>query len=995
MVIPLSLSISRKLYLAGFLMVGLLLGLFLLNFTTYDRLYFGFDQILQKTETGSQNATVTSNNLASTSSELEQLSANMLALSENIQLLNQRIKEFEGDINEFANDQVFIIEELELVAEEIEDDDVLESLDNVVNSVNTSGEKIGRNGVVSLNAVMQQMSAFTTQINANSANLNVLSTEIEKARELSSGVADVNITITSMATEFEEEISGAKQFLAIVSVIAALGVSIAIFFFTGSIVRPLKQAIGVAKNIANGQFHSDICATSNDEIGELIDAMCSMQLRLNKVISEDVARLVASAKAGDLSQRVPMQGLDGGYRELCLNVNELVDESERIIDDTGRVLRALASGSFEEKISHQYQGKFGQLKEDANQISSSLYNVIEQEIQPLVEQARQGDLNGRINMAGKKGFYRNLSHAINELLLVNENIIGDAARVLGAMARGDLSETIEDNYEGAFASLAQDINTTKEQLSQTIQEDVQSLIDSAKVGNLSQRIHCADKTGVYLSLSEGVNELVTVCENILSETASTFSALANGDLNQTINMDYEGAFDRLKQDANSTVHKLKDVIESDVQSLVNDAQKGELSHRIDTDNKYGFYLELSNGINQLLDTCSQVVEDTSNTFESLAQGDLSASIETEYQGQFDALKKHANATIAKLGDVIEKDIQKIVDNAKHGDLNARIDVRSKQGFFESLSTGINELADVCGEVFDNTAQVAKTLAKGDLTRQIEGDYEGIYADVVGNINDSITQIKNLINRIHTAADVVAQSSVVIATNNQQLEAQTAEQTASVQKASNTMATLSRQIIETANRAEASNAMASDARVIATQGGEVMGQLITAMNTIVESSDKIDSIVELINEIAFQTNLLALNAAVEAARAGESGRGFAVVAAEVRSLALRSSSAAKDVANLITESIENIHEGKVLANQAGDSLQNIVKSVSEVSQSIEMIRTDAMLQKSQVEEAQQSAEEIRQMTNETSQLVSTSYQSANELKHQSEEMNQLINRFRTK
>lgn len=987
------LTIRNKLFLGGATTVIIVLTLLAISVITYGKLISGFDNILQESQESNTSAKATAASLETTEQKLHDLSNKMLTLSQQIGQLNQTITLFESDVTEFANAQVFIVEDLETVAEDIEDDDTLESLENVIETVITSGEKVGQNGVVSLNRTIQQMSLFNEQINNSVSSINEVTIEMQKDRKLSNEVAQANSVIENLALAFEEEIIGARSFVVFLSLSSVVIIAVAVFFFARAIVLPLKQAINLAKNIAEGNLNSTVCSANKDEIGDLIDAMCSMQRSLNKVISEDLDTLVKQAKLGDLTGRIEVHQMQGCYKDLCSGVNELVAESEAIIDDAGEVLNALALGNFKTNTSHHYQGKFKQLMENANQVSRSLQQVIENEIQPLVVQARHGDLDNNIEPANKNGFYRNLSLAINELIIVNRSIINDASMTLAAMAKGQLSKTIDNKYQGAFAKLVDNIHSTQEQLQQTIQLDVQAVIESAKSGNLSQRIKISNKQGIFLTLSTGVNELVSICEGILSDTANTFSALANGDLSQTIETPYQGAFNDLKKDANATVSKLKMIIENDIQVLVNNAKAGVLENRIDEDNKQGFYLDLSSGINDLVSTCQQVVDDTGRVFESLAKGDLNSTIETTYQGEFEQLKRHANTTVSKLKQVIEQDIQTIVDDAKHGNLSARISDNNKYGFFAELSSGINELTQICGQVFEDTASVAKALSQGDLTQTISGEYDGIFAEVVLNINQSVTQIKSLISSINQSANIVTQGSESIANSNQELELKAATQLQSVQSSSHTMEDMSKQIIATANSAENAFLTANDAKGIAIDGGKVVDNLVSAIDEISESSEKVKGILGLIDEIAFQTNLLALNAAVEAARAGESGRGFAVVATEVRGLAQRSAQAANEIKKLIEDSSDKIQNGKSLAQDAGTTLKEIVDSVSTVSHTNSQIRDDAFSQKQQVEIVQSSAQEMNAVTEQTSHLIGASFKSASQLREQALEMKQLINRFR--
>jgi len=174
----------------------------------------------------------------------------------------------------------------------------------------------------------------------------------------------------------------------------------------------------------------------------------------------------------------------------------------------------------------------------------------------------------------------------------------------------------------------------QEQLSKVIERDIQSIVDSAKDGDLSRRISMQGKTGFYKKLGEGINDLVSVSDSIVSDTVRVFSALSKGNLSESIEREYRGSFDQLKQDANLTIDKIKQVVEGDIQSVVDAAQEGSLSSRIDESNKEGFFEDLSQGVNGLLEAVDGVFKDISEALDALAKGDLTGAMHGEYQGDF-------------------------------------------------------------------------------------------------------------------------------------------------------------------------------------------------------------------------------------------------------------------------------------------------------------------------------------------------------------------------
>ncbi|HEY1034306.1 MAG TPA: methyl-accepting chemotaxis protein, partial [Pseudoxanthomonas sp.] len=253
--------------------------------------------------------------------------------------------------------------------------------------------------------------------------------------------------------------------------------------------------------------------------------------------------------------------------------------------------------------------------------------------------------------------------------------------------------------------------------------------------------------------------------------------------------------------------------------------------------------------------------------------------------------------------MVEQEVTRIVQAAVQGDLSGRIGESGKQGFLLGLSQQVNSLlATISGSV-DAVSGVLRSLSGGDLTARMEGDFHGVFATMRDDANATVAQLTDIVGRIQDASTAINTAAGEIASGNSDLSRRTEQQAANLEETAASMEELTSTVRQNADSARQANQLAIGAAGVASQGGEVVGKVVSTMTDIEQSSKKIAEIISVIDGIAFQTNILALNAAVEAARAGEQGRGFAVVASEVRTLAQRSASAAKEIKGLIETSVD--------------------------------------------------------------------------------------------
>ena len=290
-------------------------------------------------------------------------------------------------------------------------------------------------------------------------------------------------------------------------------------------------------------------------------------------------------------------------------------------------------------------------------------------------------------------------------------------------------------------------------------------------------------------------------------------------------------------------------------------------------------------------------------------------------------------------------------------------------------------------------ELAETVASGDLRSQVivEGSDEvSSLLAALKNMNDSLA---STVGQVRTGTETITVASQEIASGNADLSSRTESQASSLEETASSMEELTSTVRQNADNARQANQLVVSASSVAVKGGAVVGQVVSTMGSIKESSRKIVDIIGVIDGIAFQTNILALNAAVEAARAGEQGRGFAVVAAEVRNLAQRSASAAKEIKSLIGDSVDKVDQGSRLVDEAGKTMDEIVTSVQHVADIMSEITAASQEQSAGIEQVNLAITQMDEMTQQNAALVEQAAAAAESMEEQAIALAQAVSVFK--
>ena len=290
-------------------------------------------------------------------------------------------------------------------------------------------------------------------------------------------------------------------------------------------------------------------------------------------------------------------------------------------------------------------------------------------------------------------------------------------------------------------------------------------------------------------------------------------------------------------------------------------------------------------------------------------------------------------------------------------------------------------------------QFANTMAAGDLSTHYQGAGSGDFGELAKALNQLNVNLQAVVSDVRHEVEGVQVASNEIASGNQDLSARTESQASSLEETAASMEQLTSTVEHSSHSAREAASLSLRAASVAREGNDAMGQVVSTMDEISRSSSRIGEIIQVIEGISFQTNILALNAAVEAARAGEQGRGFAVVAAEVRSLAQRTSTAAKEIKVLIDESAQKVSQGSELVHSTGQTMNNVVGAVEQVNVLIADITSASNEQSMGIAQINQAVGQLDSVTQQNSAMVEELAAAASSLQAQSVVMQEAVRIFR--
>lgn len=420
----------------------------------------------------------------------------------------------------------------------------------------------------------------------------------------------------------------------------------------------------------------------------------------------------------------------------------------------------------------------------------------------------------------------------------------------------------------------------------------------------------------------------------------------------------------------------------------------------------------------------KIIDDQVDTLERLIQSDKGKELLAQFKKEraifvqsFDTIREmtssnravQARQTLNEVTlpalDRVQKVVTEIVDYQTQMTAQSGKQMEDTIGLAQTLTIALTAVALLLGGLFawiitrsitrpmNQAVNVARTVAGGDLTSTIHVNGKDETAQLLQALKDMNDSLVGIVGKVRMGTQSMATASSEIAAGNEDLSSRTEQQASSLTETASSMEEMTSTVKQNADNAQQAHALATAASNVAAEGGNVVAAAVETMQDINAASRKIEDIISVIDSIAFQTNILALNAAVEAARAGEQGRGFAVVASEVRSLAQRSAAAAKEIKELIENSVNKVDQGSRQVSAAGQTMNDIVASIRRVTDIVGEITAASHEQTRGIEQINLAISQMDQVTQQNAALVEQAAAASQSMQEQATELAKVVSVFK--
>ena len=593
------------------------------------------------------------------------------------------------------------------------------------------------------------------------------------------------------------------------------------------------------------------------------------------------------------------------------------------------------------------------LDNDLTQIGTEISNELDEELNNNLESVKQMSYEQVISSNRLAKLSIVVALIISILCIIIARLLGKNLSLkiqlindgLSELASGNVNVNIANNDENELGQLSR--NTTKvADVMRSMTNEINKLSDEYEKGNISYELDPTMFEGGFSTMIKSVSSALDGLKNDTNLIMNTIGEFSAGNFNVELQR-LPGEKSRVNDVVETMRSNLLD-INKEIVTLIDKAYEGDLNYRADAKNYHGGWKTLLEGLNNLMMSITSPIDETIDVLNEISKGNLTKKMDKDYQGKFKEIKDNLNFTT------------------------------------DALNKYITDISNVLSEI-----------SNSNLNTGIDSEYVGQFNEIKVAINKIVGKLNVVFKEFNSASEQVLIGSRQVSESSSTLAEGTIEQTDSIDMLNSTIELINDKINQSAIKANEVNELSESSKVHAATGDKAMKTMLESMDAIASSSNDISKIIKVIDEIAFQTNLLALNAAVEAARAGVHGKGFAVVAEEVRNLAARSQNAARETTVLIETSISKVNEGTTLATATDAALKEIVSSINEMSDIIEVIAGLSSEQANAIDQVSIGITQVAKVVQSNSASAEEGAASSEELSSQSEMLQSMISAFELK
>lgn len=669
---------------------------------------------------------------------------------------------------------------------------------------------------------------------------------------------------TSRLTDLlNQRVDRMERQLALSMGVALGGILLAIYFILAvrkSIQRDSSLICEAVGRLAAGELSPVVLPEGKDELATIGRSAEQVRLTLQSLMCE-MKSMSSEHERGDIDVMIDASKFQGDFAEMAGGVNEMVASHIAVKKKAMAVVAAFGQGNFDAPLE-AFPGKKAFINEVVEKVRANLKGLIGQ-MNYMSAEHEKGDIDVMIDTSKFQGDFAVMARGVNEMVAAHIAVKKMAMGVVSEFGKGNYEATIE-KLPGKKAFINETIESVRVLLRAAAEAAAENLRIRMALEDVPSAVMIADSTGTIRFANKSVSALMRRME------ADLRAAVPGFDASKVIGSNID-TFHR------NTGHQ-RGATDTMSESRRDQVEFGQFTVRLIT---------------------SPIFDNEGKRAGTVLEWvDRTAEINAEHE------------------------ITQIVEAASQGDFSRRLNADASEGFFKVLGTHMNTLLSTTESALNEVSASLNRIAKGDLTREFDGEYQGVFARLQTDVNTMSRQLVTTISDVNAAAEALTAAAGQVSSTSQSLSQSASEQAASVEQTTASLQEMAASVKQNSDSANVTDGMATKAAKEAVEGGDAVRKTVDAMQSIATK-------ISIIDDIAYQTNLLALNAAIEAARAGEHGKGFAVVAAEVRKLAERSQVAAQEIGLLAGSSVK-------LAEQAGMVLTQMVPTINKTSELVQEI-----------------------------------------------------------